>query len=475
MDAALKIGSARGCNSEVLSELFPAAEAGLIEELARREDQAAPPPQQSTAVDMPAAMPDARTPLATLGGAPMPLVFAVFCAVYVGMALGRWPGLRIDRTGIAILGALVLYASGTVDGKEALQAIDFPTLIVLFGLMMLSAQYAVCGFYDWCSARIAATRATPVTILGLTVLVAGILSAVLANDVIVFAMTPMLIKGLLRRGLDPRPYLIALAGASNAGSASTVIGNPQNILIGQVGRLDFWEFLAACGPAAAFGLIAVFAVVGFVWRRQLHRPVAVDPEPIEVPPIDRLGVGKAALATIALLAMFTTPLPQVTGVLIIAAVLLVSRRLATREILSLVDWHLLVLFAGLFVITAAFAQAGLAAGTLAALTALGIDPRSLPALASLTLAGSNTIGNVPTVVLLLAVLEDLPPDTLYALAALSTLAGNLLIVGSLANIIVVERASQSGVVLGFGEHARCGVPMTVLSFAAAAAWFAWRS
>jgi Na+/H+ antiporter NhaD/arsenite permease-like protein len=403
----------------------------------------------------------------------VPLVLAVFLAVYIGMALGRWPGLRIDRTGIAILGAVVLYAAGAIDGPQALQAIDFPTLIVLFGLMMLSAQYAACGFYDWCSARIAATQASPTTILGLTVLVAGVLSAILANDVVVFAMTPMLIKGLVRRGLDPRPYLIALAGASNAGSAATVIGNPQNILIGQTGQLDFWTFLGACGPPAAFGLVTVFAVIGLVWRRQLRAPADRDVQ-IEIPPIDRLGIGKAVLATVALLAMFTMPLPQVTGVLIVAATLLVSRHLATREILGLVDWHLLVLFAGLFVVTAAFVEAGLAADTLGALTAAGIDPHGLPALASLTLFGSNTIGNVPTVVLLLTVLENLPAEALYALAALSTLAGNLLIVGSLANIIMVERASQCGVVLGFGEHARCGIPITVISFAAALVWFALR-
>ncbi len=400
------------------------------------------------------------------------LVLAVFAAVYLGMALGRWPGLRIDRTGIAILGAVVLYAAGAVDGRQALQAIDFPTLIVLFGLMMLSAQYAACGFYDWCSARVAATSASPLAILALTVAVAGVLSAVLANDVVVFAMTPMLIGGLVRRRLDPRPYLIALAGASNAGSAATVIGNPQNILIGEFGRLDFWAFLAACGPPAAFGLFTVFAVVGLVWRRQLRRSEDRHGA-IEIPPIDRFGTGKAVLATVALLAMFTTPLPHVTGVLIIAAALLISRRLATREILGLVDWHLLLLFAGLFVVTAAFAEAGLAAGTLAALRAAGIDPQGLPALAALTLVGSNTIGNVPTVVLLLAVPGDLPAGALHALAGLSTLAGNLLIVGSLANIIVVERARQCGVTLGFREHARCGVPMTLLSFAAAAAWFAW--
>ena len=399
------------------------------------------------------------------------LVVAVFLAVYAGMALGRWPGLKIDRTGIALLGAIVLYASGTVSGAAALAAIDFPTLIVLFGLMILSAQFAACGFYDWCSARIAATRAAPAAILGLTVLIAGVLSAVLANDVVVFAMTPMLVKGLRRRGLDARPYLIALAGAANAGSAATVIGNPQNILIGEVGRLDFWDFALVCAPPALFGLIAVFAVVWLVWRGRLRSADAGDAA-AEIPPLDRFGLAKATVATIALLAMFATPLPHVSGVLVIAAVLLVSRRLATREILGLVDWHLLALFAGLFIVTAALAATGLPAEALAALAAAGIEPTGLAALAPLTLAGSNTIGNVPTVVLVLAILQDLPAETLYLLAVLSTLAGNLLIVGSIANIIVVERARQAGVALGFGTHARCGVPMTLLSLAAAIAWFA---
>jgi len=401
------------------------------------------------------------------------MVVAVFFAVYAGMALGRWPGLRIDRAGIAVLGAILLYATGLVSDRAALQAIEFPTLIVLFGLMILSAQFAACGFYDWCSARIVASRASPVAILALTVAVAGCLSAVLANDIVVFAMTPMLITGLSRRGLDPRPYLIALAGAANAGSAATVIGNPQNILIGQVGRLDFWSFAGICGPPGLFGLLTVFAVVWFVWRRRL-RVAGGGNAAVAIPPVDRLGVGKAVLATIALLVLFGTSLPQVSGVLAVAGVLLVSRRLATREIFGLVDWHLLVLFTGLFIVTAALARTGLPADAAAALTNSGIDPTGLPALAVLALVGSNSIGNVPTVVLLLAVLDNIRPEALYALAVLSTLAGNLLIVGSLANIIVVERAKQSGVELGFALHARCGVPMTLISLLAAIAWFVGR-
>jgi len=397
------------------------------------------------------------------------LVVAVFAAVYLGMALGRWPGLRLDRTGIAILGAIVIYAAGAISAAGVLAAIDWATLFVLFGLMILSAQFAACGFYDLCSARIAASAAQPAAILALTVGVAGTLSAVLANDVVVFAMTPMLIKGLASRGLDPKPYLIALAGGANAGSAATVIGNPQNILIGQVGSLDFWEFSRVCAPPAAMGLILVYLVVWLVWRRRLLQAAPGAPAP--VPAVDRFGVGKGALATAALLAMFAGPLPYVTGVLIVAGVLLISRRLATREILGLVDWHLLVLFAGLFVVTGALAATGLPATLLAEATERGLKPTSLPAMVTITLVGSNTIGNVPAVVLLLAVLPDLPAEASYRLAVLSTLAGNLLVVGSLANIIVVERARQAGVTLGFAEHARCGVPITLASIAAASAWF----
>jgi Na+/H+ antiporter NhaD/arsenite permease-like protein len=402
------------------------------------------------------------------------LVVATFLAVYVGMALGRWPGLKIDRTGIAVLGAIVLYSTGIVGNEMVLRAIDFPTLIVLFGLMVLSAQFGASGFYDWCSARIASTQASPVVTLALTVVVAGTLSALLANDVVVFAMTPMLIQGLSRRGLDPRPYLIALASAANAGSAATVIGNPQNILIGQVGRLDFWGFAAACGPPALLALVTVFGVTWLVWRRELCEATAPEGA-TEMPRLDRFGVAKGVVAAAVLLALFSARLPQVADVLLVTAVLLVSRRLATRDVLGLVDWHLLVLFGGLFIVTAALADTTLPGDAIAALAALGIDPKGLPAMVLLTLFGSNTIGNVPTVVLLTTVLKDLPTEILYAMAALSTLAGNLLIVGSLANIIVVERAKQVGVTLGLMEHARCGVPIALISLALTVAWFVARA
>ncbi|MFL5335227.1 MAG: SLC13 family permease, partial [Geminicoccaceae bacterium] len=278
-------------------------------------------------------------------------VVVVFACVYLGMGIGRWPGLMLDRTGIALVGAIVLVLVGAVTGEEVRAAIDVPTLVILFGLMVLSAQFAACGFYDWCSHRLARTPVGPMPLLALTVVTSGVLSAFLANDVVVFAMTPMLTLGLQRRGLDPRPFLIALAAAANAGSAATIIGNPQNILIGQTGGLDILTFIAVCGPPALIALALSFAVVWLVWRGRFE---LVDPrvqhgssEAAMARSLDRAGLVKALMATAALLLLFATPLPRVEGVLLVAGALLISRRLSTRRILGLVDWHLLVLFAAL--------------------------------------------------------------------------------------------------------------------------------
>ncbi len=397
-----------------------------------------------------------------------PLILGVFGLVYLGMALGRAPRLEIDRTGFAVLGALVLYVGGAIDGAAIIHAIDFPTLFVLFALMVLSAQFGVSGFYDWCASRLSRGTVSPPLLLAILIAVAGGLSAVLANDVVVFAMTPMLCRGLSARGLAPQPFLIGLAGAANAGSAATIIGNPQNILIGQAGGLDFWPFSAACAPAAIGGLLSVWIVVRIVWRHHLTAP---SPRPgAEPQPLDRPGLAKAIVATAALVLLFSTPLPHVTSALIVAGGLLISRRWSTRDIFAPVDWPLLVLFAALFVVTAALSSTGILDSGRLALAAHGITLTSLPVLATIALIGSNTIGNVPAVILILAATADLPASVLYALAVLSTLAGNLLLTGSLANIIMVERARQVGVTLTFREHALCGVPIAILSFAMALPW-----
>ena len=397
------------------------------------------------------------------------LVLAVFFGVYLGMALGRWPALALDRTGIALCGAIVLLFFDEKTGASA-AGIDTGTLSVLFGLMVLSAQFAASGLYEWCAARLAAAAASPAIILALVVAVTGAFSSLLANDIVVFAMTPILCRGLLRAGHDPRPYLLAHAGAANVGSAATLVGNPQNILIGEQGGLDFWHYLLYAAPLAALGLIAVYLVVLAVWRRQLQGARAGTPAALEGIALDRPVLIKGILATVVLLALYTTDLPRWQSTLLVAGILLVSLRLSTREMLASVDWHLLVLFGGLFVVTGALSTTSLNGQLVALLQSGGLSLEDPLLLGPAALVGSNTVGNVPLVILLLSALPGLSQAALYALAILSTFAGNFLVIGSLANLIVVERARREGVVLSFLDHLRAGVPMTLVTLALAYAW-----
>jgi Na+/H+ antiporter NhaD/arsenite permease-like protein len=402
------------------------------------------------------------------------LVIAVFVATYAAMAIGRLPRLRTDRAGFALMAvALLLFGKGAAIGDIG-RLVDTSTLLLLFGLMVVSGQFGASGFYDGAAAAIARAPGSPLRLLVLTVAVAGGLSAALANDVIAFAMTPMLCDGLRRRGLDPRPYLIALAAASNAGSAATAIGNPQNIFISQLGRLDFGRFLWLCGPPALASLGVVVLVVWFVWRERFVAPLAPPEAPVAPVPLarDRRQFVKGMLGVGVLLALFCTSVPREVSAVAVAALLMASRRIASRDLIASVDWNLLVLFACLFVVTGAFAQTDFAATAFAEIALSGWLPDRLSILVPLALVSSNTIGNVPAVVLLLQVWQDPPRDVLYGLALISTLAGNLLLVGSLANLIVAERAASVGVRLGFLDHAKCGIPVTVVTIVIGSLWLA---
>lgn len=395
-------------------------------------------------------------------------VLAIFAIAYAGLALGRVPGLALDRAGMAVVAAILLVAIGAVPPGEVLGAIHFPTLVLLFALMVVSARFAAAGAYDLLAARIAAAAGSPTRLLVMTTCACGLLSAVLVNDVVVFVMAPLLVRGLRARGLDPRPFLAALAGAANAGSAATIIGNPQNIVIGQVGGLDFAGFVLGCAPPALAALAVTILAVRLAWARELAAAPTAPPPPM--PPLDRPQAARAAAATLALLALFLSPVPRELAAISVAGVLLLSRRFASRDMLVAVDWPLLLLFAGLFVLNHAFAGTGLARAAVDWLGSLGIGLDTLAGMLPFALLASNTIGNVPAVVMLLAAQPGWGEGVLQALALTTTLAGNFLLVGSIANLIVAERAAREGVRFGFAEHARAGVPMALASLALAAAW-----
>ncbi|NWG00402.1 MAG: anion transporter [Thermoanaerobaculaceae bacterium] len=400
---------------------------------------------------------------------PEAIVLTVFLLVYGGMVLGELPGLALDRTGIALLGALALIATGTVTPAAAWQAVDVPTLGLLFGLMVVSAQLRLGGAYAALTRRLAAFDASPRHLLALLIAVTAVLSALLANDIVVLAMTPVLVEGCARRGLDPVPFLLGLACAANVGSAATLIGNPQNMLIGQKLGMSFGRYLLVAAPPVVLGCLAVWLVI---CRRGAGRWLRHTPIPrVETPPFDRWQTVKGAAVLLALVAFFlASSVPREVVALTAAGLLLTSRRMASRHILAMVDWHLLVLFVGLFVVNHAFAAYGHLGRLTAGLEAFGLPLQRPPLLFAVTVVLSNLVSNVPAVMLLLPSATHPQAGTILALA--STLAGNLFLVGSIANLIVVDQAAALEVSISWRDHARIGVPVTLATLAIAAGWLA---
>lgn len=401
----------------------------------------------------------------------LPLI--LFVLTYLGLALGRIPGLALDRTGFAVLGAVAFLATGSISVEEAKEAIDAPTIVVLFGMMLLSAQYRQSGLYAAIGRRLAAVHDPRRLMLG-TIVVTALLSAVLTNDVTCFALTPLLAGALLASGRSPLPYLLALACASNIGSALTPIGNPQNILIAQSLDLPFPGFVLACAAPVVLSLAVLHVFMTRRLNGETASPGDVPPAVAEeAVPLHRSEAGKAIVLTVAAIVLFLTPVPAPLTALGVAGVVLTSRRMHTRQMLGLVDWHLLALFVGLFIVGRGFELSGWTEAAREAMAAAGLDLSHPAVLVIVVSLLGLTVGNVPAVMLLLPFVSR-EPTTGYALALASTFAGNAVLVGSIANLIVAEQAERLGVRIGFREHLSAGLLVTLISLAiAAAAMLLW--
>ncbi len=398
------------------------------------------------------------------------LVLAVFIVVYLGMALGRLPWLALDRTGVAVLGAIALMAGGALTAREAWLSVDVSTMAMLFGLMVVSAQLRLGGFYTRVTRAIAAADLPPQGLLALVVAASALLSALLANDIICLAMTPILVEGCRERDLKPMPFLLALACASNIGSAATLIGNPQNMLIGQVTGLSFTAYLLDAAVPVAASLAALWGIVCLLQRGDWREPrSATGVPPAQAPAFNVWQTGKGLFFLTILMAVFLVGFPpREVAALGCAGALLLSRRLASRDKFALVDWPLLLLFLGLFVVNHALAATGVLERVYGLAGQAGVDLNHGGWLFAVTAVLSNIVSNVPAVMLLLP--KAMAPESALVLALSSTLAGNLLLVGSIANLIVADQAERLGVRVTWGAHLRVGLPVTLASFALTALW-----
>ena len=407
----------------------------------------------------------------------------IFLVSYFVFAWGKFPGTRIDRPAMAAIGAALLFVFRVLTPAAALQAIDFGTLVLLFSMMLIVASLHQAGFFEWIAAHVI-ERIPHRYLLGVVILTSGILSAFLVNDVICVFMTPLLLHITSELKRPATPYLLALATASNIGSAASITGNPQNMLIGSVSHIGYVDFLLHLGPVALVGLGIDWLVLHLMCAKDLARELEEQSDfaPISQPMPRPLGADVARTVCrpdrsvwkpvvimlgvlLGFLLGFSPALVSISG----AILLLMSWQNNPRDLYRDVDWSLLLFFAGLFLILGGAERVHITDYLLAVARHLNLENTAICA----TVVGllSNLVSNVPAVMLLRPVMTQFhePRAAWLVLSMASTLAGNLTITGSVANIIVVENA-RSAVHISFKDYLRVGVPITVLTLLFGIAW-----
>jgi len=396
----------------------------------------------------------------------------IFSLTYLVLAIGRLPGFRIDRTGAAIIGASFMVGVNALSLAEAYRAINLDTIILLFGMMIVVANLQLSGFFSLVTARVVEHAHRPLLLLIAIVSVSGVFSAFFVNDTMCLVLTPLVLEiaGALRR--NPVPYLFAVAMAANIGSVATITGNPQNMMIGSFSGIAYRDFLASLAPVAVLGLALAVAFIFFSYRREFAttETVTVEEPAIEV---DRGLMWKSIAVSLAMIIMFFAGWPVPKVAIIAGAVLLITRRVHPEKVYQRIDWPLLVMFSGLFIVIAGIEKTSLETELAAFAGRLHLDNTFV--LSGISAVLSNIVSNVPAVLVFKPFVGQLadPRRAWLVLAMSSTLAGNLTVVGSVANLIVIQQSSGR-VKIGFWEYFRVGAPLAVVTILIGAAWIAWR-
>ena len=392
----------------------------------------------------------------------------IFALTYLVLAIGRLPGFRVDRTGAAIIGASLMVAVNALTLSEAQQAINFDTIILLFGMMIVVANLQLSGFFSLVAERVVEHAHRPVLLLIAIVGVAGFFSAFFVNDTMCLVLTPLVLEitETLRR--NPVPYLLAVAMASNIGSVATITGNPQNMMIGSFSGIPYRQFLATLGPIALAGLVLTVVVIYLAYHNefQSHARVQVTLRPARV---DRKLMWKSLIASFAMIVLFFAGWPVPKVAVVVGALLLITRRVNPEKVYRRIDWSLLVMFVGLFVVVAGGEKTSLEKDL--ATFAGRIHLENVYLLSAFSAVLSNLVSNVPAVLVFKPFAAHLgnPTQTWLTLAMSSTLAGNLTVLGSVANLIVIQQARRK-VTIGFWEYFRVGAPLAILTLLLGAFW-----
>ncbi|MDD5656448.1 MAG: SLC13 family permease [Elusimicrobia bacterium] len=398
---------------------------------------------------------------------------AVFGLTYLLLSFPALPGIFIRRPAAALLGAVVMVAGGVVSLDRAYRLVDFDTIVFILGMMIIIGYLEVSGFFERVEWIILRRARTARALLALVVISSGLLSALFMNDTICLMLTPVVVRLVRRCGLRAAPYLIALATSANIGSAFTPMGNPQNMIVAVHSGIAFADFVLKLAPVAALGLWLNYHVIRRAYREEFAPGRAVRPGEIR-PPIGRGRLLYVCLgASAVLLILLAMNVPPPLAAIVVAAALILAGSTRPREAFARIDWELLLMFASLFVVMGGLRESGWLAqltGRLAGAARAGLLAR-LGVLSLVSALLSNVVSNVPAVVFLTNILPVLgAPDSLWlALAASSTVAGNLTIIGSVANLIVFESARGEARV-GFWEYFKVGAPLAALLIVLSTLW-----
>ena len=402
-----------------------------------------------------------------------PAILVIFGLTYLGFAAGRVPGLKLNRTGIVLLGAIAIAIFSGWPVTTVVGFINWPTILLLFGFFVISSQLRLSGFFDQVAGKISVGLGNPARFLLTLMLVAAGLSAFLNNDIVCFVFAPVVATTLVQRQLNPVPFLVALAVASNIGAAATLVGNPQGMMIAQIAGLGFGHYTLWCIAPVLFALGCAYAVIWMTCRHNLafSTPVTVSTKP-PAHEFNRAHTIKGFIVLGLVIVFFFSSVPKEIIALTAAGIHLASRKFDTEDLLGLVDWPILIMFMSLFVVTGAFQATGCGEHAVQWLAHAGLNLNSSSILAMATAMLSNLIGNSATVMLMLKTVNVAHPPMAYVLALANSFGGNLTVLGSVATIIVVQQARDQGIAISYRDFARLGVPVTLAAMAGLLAWVA---
>ncbi len=402
------------------------------------------------------------------------ITLVIVLLTLAGVAVGRVPKIHLNRASIALIGASLLVLLGVQDIQSAWRLIDGDIIVLLLGLMIVNTVLTYAKFFRLLTRVTVRGAKNTLSLLSSLVFISGVLSAFFLNDTVVLMLTPLVIAVTQAFKRNPVPYLLALAMSANIGSVAAMTGNPQNLIVGLHGDIGFLPFLIALAPVAVLGLLALIGILVLFFPKEFIGVKLQTPDLEELQLSPRLLVRTISIALL-MLAAFVAGYSVPAAALIAAAAMLVFGRSPSDNVLATIDWNLLVLFSGLFIVVGSLETTGLSA-----LLFQQIQPllsNSVALLSTFTLVLSNILSNVPAVLLLSPMIEsmgDTKRDWL-TVAMSSTFAGNLTLIGSVANLIVVEIARKQGINVSFMAYLRVGLPVTLVTLLIGIVWLSFVS